>query len=136
MLKYGEEYVDKGSAQYEEKYRHQKLKMFTRQVRASRFCPRSPGNASVRSARSKSPVYEVVSGELTTPRTAVATWKGWRADRLAVGSSPRVYDCVDGTVSSSSARQSSTLLSRSRVTVALSSPGSVVNFWLAEVGQF
>ena len=32
MLKYGEEYVDKGTAQYEEKYRQQKLKMITRQA--------------------------------------------------------------------------------------------------------
>lgn len=30
MLKYGEEYVDKGAAQYEEKYRQQKLKMLTK----------------------------------------------------------------------------------------------------------
>lgn len=30
MLKHGEEYVDKGAAQYEEKYRQQKLKMLTK----------------------------------------------------------------------------------------------------------
>ena len=30
MLKYGQEYVDKGEAQYEEKYRQQKLKMLTK----------------------------------------------------------------------------------------------------------
>lgn len=30
MLKYGQEYVDKGAAQYEEKYRQQKLKMLTK----------------------------------------------------------------------------------------------------------
>jgi len=32
MLKYGQEYVDKGTAQYEAKYRQQKLKMITRQA--------------------------------------------------------------------------------------------------------
>ena len=32
MLKYGEEYVDKGTAQYEEKFRQQKLKMITKQA--------------------------------------------------------------------------------------------------------
>ena len=32
MLKYGQEYVDRGAAQYEEKYRQQKLKMITRQA--------------------------------------------------------------------------------------------------------
>ncbi len=32
MLKYGEEYVDKGEAQYVEKYRQQKLQMITRQT--------------------------------------------------------------------------------------------------------
>lgn len=32
MLKYGQEYVDKGTAQYEEKYRQQKLRMITRQA--------------------------------------------------------------------------------------------------------
>jgi hypothetical protein len=34
MLKYGEESVDKSEAQYEEKYRQQKLKMITRQASA------------------------------------------------------------------------------------------------------
>jgi Reverse transcriptase (RNA-dependent DNA polymerase) len=32
MLKYGQEYVDKGTAQYEEKYRQHKLKMITKQA--------------------------------------------------------------------------------------------------------
>jgi transposase len=32
MLKYGQEYVDKGTAQYEAKYRQQKLKMITKQA--------------------------------------------------------------------------------------------------------
>jgi transposase len=32
MLKYGQEYVDKGTAQYEEKYRMQKLKMIAKQA--------------------------------------------------------------------------------------------------------
>jgi hypothetical protein len=55
---------------------------------------------------------------------------------LAVGSTPGANDCVDGAISSSSARRSSALLSRPRVTVALSGPGSVVNFRLAKVGHF
>ena len=32
MLKYGEEYVDKGTAQYEEKYERQKLKQLAKQA--------------------------------------------------------------------------------------------------------
>jgi hypothetical protein len=30
MLKYGQEYVDKGTAQYEEKYRQQQLKLLAK----------------------------------------------------------------------------------------------------------
>lgn len=37
MLKYGQEYVDKGTAQYEEKYREQKLKMITKQAAQQGF---------------------------------------------------------------------------------------------------
>ena len=32
MLKYGQQYVDQGTAQYEEKYRQQKIKLITKQA--------------------------------------------------------------------------------------------------------
>ncbi len=37
MLKYGQEYVDRGEAQYEEKYREQKLRQMTRQAAQQGF---------------------------------------------------------------------------------------------------
>ena len=37
MLKYGQEYVDKGTAQYEEKYRQQKLAQIARQAAQQGF---------------------------------------------------------------------------------------------------
>ncbi|MFN9460783.1 MAG: hypothetical protein ACK6D7_25930, partial [Acidobacteriota bacterium] len=52
--------------------------------RATRFRPRSTGKSSVRPAPSKSAVYRLVSGELTTSKTPIATWHG----TASVGSSP------------------------------------------------
>jgi len=37
MLKYGQEYVDKGTALYEEKYRQQRIKLITKQAAQQGF---------------------------------------------------------------------------------------------------